>query len=142
MRWLAPLVVPILLFCASLVDTTPATTKLPYVQCKRTYRKIGCFDMKLSPAQTYLINDRDPKSKYFQGHELSWIEFEESIHRYVSLKELISFLMTFSRNHLMLWTSIFQVGYYRGTQGRLKSTLDFAERHESFGPDFQRSFTL
>ena len=97
MRWLATLVVPIVLFCASLVNTTP--TKLPYVQCKRTYRKIGCFDMKLSPAQTYLINDRDPKSKYFQGHELSWIEFEESIHRYVSLTELISlFLMTFLRN--------------------------------------------
>lgn len=88
MRWLATLVVPIFLLSASLVDTTPSTTKLPYVQCKRTYRKIGCFDMKKSPAQTYLINDRDPKSQYFQGHELSWEEFEESIHRLVVWKKI------------------------------------------------------
>ena len=82
MEWLATLLATFVL-CASLVEA-----ELPYVKCQRTYRKIGCFNQNLSPAQQTLINDRDPKSEFFQGHVLSWLEFEESIHRLDNAKNL------------------------------------------------------
>ncbi|XP_066920815.1 SCO-spondin-like isoform X2 [Clytia hemisphaerica] len=75
--WLFKLLIPLLL--AVHIEALAATGK-PHVSCKRTYRKIGCFDQSTSPAQTYLINDRDPKSKYFQGYVISWEEFEQSTH--------------------------------------------------------------
>ena len=72
----------VLLALTRTADSRATDEKLPYVKCERTYRKIGCFDQSQSPAQRYLINDRDPNSEYFQGHVLSWEEFEESIHRF------------------------------------------------------------
>ena len=75
--WLFKFLIPLIL--AVRLEVLAAK---PHVTCKRTYRKIGCFDQSKSPAQTYLINDRDPKSKYFQGYVMPWEEFEESIHRW------------------------------------------------------------
>ena len=59
----------------------PVTQPLPHTKCKRSYKKLGCFEADSKLFDELLINDRDKRSSKNDGHSLNWRQWEASIHR-------------------------------------------------------------
>ncbi|XP_067043783.1 von Willebrand factor A domain-containing protein 2-like [Acropora muricata] len=56
------------------------TPPLPHTKCKRSYKKLGCFEADLKLFDELLITDRDKRSSKNDGHSLNWKQWEASIH--------------------------------------------------------------
>uniref|UniRef100_A0A7M5WIZ1 Hemicentin-1 n=1 Tax=Clytia hemisphaerica TaxID=252671 RepID=A0A7M5WIZ1_9CNID len=51
-----------------------------FVQCKRTYKKIGCFSQAHTISKIPLLTYRDETSSYYNGTLIDWANFKASLH--------------------------------------------------------------
>ena len=75
----------LVIFDISNVIFFPGLKALPHTKCERTWEKVGCFkDISKKGRRALpvlLVNDRDPKSKAYDGHRIDWHAYEESMFR-------------------------------------------------------------
>ena len=59
-----------------------------FQKCEKTWQNVGCFadsrNRRVLPKP--LINDRDTRSKYYDGHRIDWDNYEAYLHRSVNLR--------------------------------------------------------
>ena len=82
---------------------------LPHTKCERTWEKVGCFkEISKNGRRTLpvlLVNDRDPKSKAYDGHRIDWHAYEESMHRYICLL-LVSCIFQYNIFQIKGWRMV------------------------------------